>query len=278
MYMNLLEILIGKNLLSEGVEDPAKLKAIFMAGGPGSGKTRIANELFNVPKDFPLSSYGLKVINSDFDFVQLLKKEKISLDLSKLPPEEFKRLTSGPESLRAKAKGLTDKKFKLFRHSRLGLLIDGTGDTIESIQHKKYLVTSLGYDSYMIFVNTSLEVALQRNKKRDRKLPDELVKQIWSACQENTGHFQKLFGNNFRVVDNSTAGENHKDVIKSVIDFVNAPIKNPMGKRWVDNYYQLKTLNSKNTDDNLYNYSDDTSDHQVKKTPMRPRSQQHTNK
>jgi predicted kinase len=236
--MNLLEILTKKNLLKEGIEDPSILKCIFLAGGPGAGKSRIAGDLFNIPRDLPLSSYGLKLINSDHEFEFLLKKNNISLNLSKLPPEEFKKLTTGPDSLRAKAKILTAKKLHIYRQSRLGLILDGTGDSIESIQNKKRSLELYGYDCFMIFVNTNFEVALERNKKRKRVLPDELVKELWEKCQQNIGHYQNIFGNNFKVIDNSKIEGIHKSVIRAVVEFLRAPVNNKIGKKWMADYYK----------------------------------------
>lgn len=240
--MNLLEILTRKNLLREGIEDPSIFKCIFFAGGPASGKSRVAGDLFNIPRDLPLSSYGLKLINSDHEFEFLLKKSNISLDLSKLPPDEFKKLTSGPDSLRTKARSLTKKKLDLYKQSKLGLILDGTGGSIQDIQVKKRDLDINGYDSFMIFVNTSLEIALERNRKRNRVLPDALVKEIWNKTQQNIGHYQNLFGNNFRVIDNSNVEGIHKSVIKSVIEFLRTPVRNPIGKRWIENYYKLSNV------------------------------------
>ena len=53
--------------LEEGVNDPAIFKAVFLAGGPGSGKS------FVVGKS-ALTSFGLKLVNSDNAFEQALKK------------------------------------------------------------------------------------------------------------------------------------------------------------------------------------------------------------
>lgn len=240
--MDLLEILITRAFVKEGVEDPAILKCIFLAGGPGSGKSYVARNLFNIPTDLPLSSYGLKLINSDIEFEFLLKKQGLSLDLSKLSPEEFKKVTSGPESAREKAKILNKKKLDLYRQQKLGLIIDGTGDTIESIQRKKRIMEIHGYDCFMIFVNTSLDVALERNRKRERKLPDNLVKQIWNKCQENIGHFQNIFGSNFRVVDNTSPQQIHGSVIFSIKDFISRPVQNIIGREWIQNYYKSSNI------------------------------------
>ena len=57
---------------------------------------------------------------------------------------------------------------------RLGVIIDGTGHKYQSIAKKKQRMEDLGYDCYMVFVNTSLEIALKRNLERDRVVPKRL--------------------------------------------------------------------------------------------------------
>ena len=42
----LLRKLIREFLLNEGIYDPGVLNAVFMAGGPGSGKSYTAKEIF----------------------------------------------------------------------------------------------------------------------------------------------------------------------------------------------------------------------------------------
>ena len=53
------------DLLNEGVNDKGVLKAVFMAGGPGSGKSYVARELFGIPKTINVSVSGLKTVNMD---------------------------------------------------------------------------------------------------------------------------------------------------------------------------------------------------------------------
>ena len=92
-YLKLFEEFIG-----EGVNDPGILKAFFMAGGPGSGKSYVAGELFGISKaGFSTVSYdlGLKLVNSDQAFELLLKKEKIDManlmTLMKEDPEAWQK-------------------------------------------------------------------------------------------------------------------------------------------------------------------------------------------
>ena len=39
-----------KDILNEGVDDPGILKAVFLAGGPASGKSYVASNLFGIPE------------------------------------------------------------------------------------------------------------------------------------------------------------------------------------------------------------------------------------
>ena len=52
-------------LLHEGINDPGILKAVFLAGGPGSGKTYVAKGLFGIPERVNVSQTGMKMVNSD---------------------------------------------------------------------------------------------------------------------------------------------------------------------------------------------------------------------
>ena len=259
---------IIEQLILEGVDDPGILKCVFMAGGPGSGKSYIANEIFGVSHKLmtSVSASGLKLVNSDSAFEKGLKDNGISpKDLGKIEDEnpELWDMIAGDDnknSIRAKAKNLTDKQKAFYEAGRLGMIIDGTGDEVAKIKKKKEHAESLGYDCYMVFVNTSLEVALKRNAERDRTLSEDLVKKIWKDCQNNLGAFQGMFGGNFIIVDNTSYNKNiykfvdkksgkvttsdkpiARNIQKSIEQFVQKPIYNPIGKQWVLNARALKS-------------------------------------
>ena len=120
------------------------------------------------------------------------------------------------------------------------MIIDGTGHRYNKIAKLKKHAESLGYDCYMVFVNTSLKVAQERNKQRDRVLPDDLLAQSWQDVQDNLGKFQNLFGGNFRIVDNTVYKPIAKEVQKAVNKFVRKPIYNKIGQRWIKNAKALK--------------------------------------
>ena len=243
-----------KDIINEGVYDPGIFKAIFLAGGPGSGKSFVANELVGIPKggfskmDMSFAPSGVKLVNSDPEFEYFLKKVGIDpKNLADLSDEEFKKATEGDASPRAKAKKIKDAKEKLYTQGRLGLLIDGTGDDYAKIKKKNEELKKLGYDTYMLFINTTLEVAQQRNAQRDRKLPEKLVKKIWTDVQKNMGRFQGLFKGNFKIIDNSdkrvAKRESRlfpKEFYSSLNKFIKAPVKSAIAKRWIKRQLELK--------------------------------------
>jgi predicted kinase len=233
-------------MITEGVDDPGILKCVFMAGGPGSGKSYAAKEIFGVGKDLTqsFSASGLKLVNSDTAFEKGLKDNGINPKelgiIEKEDPELWDKITKGDASIRGKAKALTQKQQNFYEAGRLGMIIDGTGDEVQKIKKKMEHAKSLGYDCYMVFVNTSLEVALERNRNRDRVLPDSLVTEIWKACQNNLGAFQTMFSGNFVIVDNTVYKPINKSVQKAIDAFVRKPLYNPIGKKWVANARALK--------------------------------------
>jgi 5'(3')-deoxyribonucleotidase len=230
---------ILNEVISEGVYDPGILKAVFLAGGPGSGKTTAANQIFGVTSDsFAVS--GLKPVNSDKFFEFLLKSRNLPTDLAAMSPEEFERVTKGPNSERERAKGMMKNVYTYYVGGRLGIMIDGTGDdSIKTRKQAEELQQAFGYDVAMVFVNTSLEKAIDRNNNRDRKLPEDLVTNIWNDAQKAKEEHKRFFGANFFEVLNekdSAPGQpiNIDPIVeKQVQAFIRKPIQNPAGKDWI---------------------------------------------
>lgn len=243
-------------LLNEGVDDKGILKAIFLAGGPGSGKTWVTRGLYGIPSKMNFSVGGLKLVNQDTELEFLLKKYFGTTDLDNMPEELFADLTGvdfdGKEvemnsGMRQYAKSLTKARMESYVRGRLGVIVDGTGHKYQSIAKKKQRMEDLGYDCYMVFVNTSLEVALKRNSERDRVVPEKIVRDSWQDVQQNLGGFQRLFGRNFLIVDNSAtldedaAEKKFESLVKQGVNkFMKAPVKNSIGKKWIRRARLLK--------------------------------------
>ena len=214
-----------------------------------SGKSYAAGDIFGISKDLKTQTFtasGLKIVNLDRAYEKLLKNNGIDpKDLGKIEKEEPEIWNSllAPGGIRSHAKHLTTAQRNFYEAGRLGMIIDGTGDEVSSILSKKKEAEELGYDCYMVFVNTSLDVALERNAKRDRTLPENLVKEIWQACQNNLGKFQHIFGGRFIIVDNTVAKPVAPSVTKAIDKFINLPIQNQIGKKWILSARALKNVN-----------------------------------
>ena len=214
--------------LQEGLQDPNIFKAFFLAGGPGSGKSYVVRKT--------TGGMGLKVVNSDDIFEKLLKDAGLSL---KMPASE----EEPRDAVRSRAKSLTKKKQGNYLEGRIGLILDGTGKDYDKIAKQSTELKQLGYDTHMIFVNTSLDTALQRNAKRSRSVPEPIVVQSWKDVQSNIGKFSQHFRQNFVVVDNNDAGEDvFNMVFKQIKSLVKKKVTNPQAKEWVANQMQLRGI------------------------------------
>jgi dephospho-CoA kinase len=207
-------------IIQEGLYDPGIFKAFFLAGGPGSGKTYVNQRI--------TPGLGLKNVNSDTAFENALKKAGLSLDMP--PSEEEKR-----DIVRARAKKLTTNQLSMYIRNKLGLVIDSTARDYVKMEVAKAALTRNGYESWCIFVNTSLDVALARNAARDRTVPTDIVKKSHAEIQQNMGKLQRLFGmKNFIVIDNNKANEKILDkVYKMVRKIVKKPVTDPRAKMWM---------------------------------------------
>lgn len=214
--------------VEEGVHDPHIFKAVFMAGSPGAGKSTVANMLFR--------GSGLKVLNVDA-FWQLYNSQG--------KPGDYERYW---ELYKSQEKNLLD--------GRLGLIIDGTAKNPERMAKVKQNLESLGYETAMVFVNTSLETSLDRvvrranqvgSKDAGREIDPAFVKDAWEKTQRGLGALQALFGGAFFIVDNNR---------KPNIDFVDKTMRNWLAKKpnnqaareWMQQQMDMKRRGPANAD------------------------------
>ena len=221
---------LKEEYLQEGVYDPGIFKAYFLAGGPGSGKSFVTANAF--------AGLGLKLVNSDDVLTKYLNKEGLSL---KMPESEKEKR----DELRQKAKITTAARTDLYLQGRLGMIMDGTARDYAKISTQQRLFKFLGYQTIMMFINTSLDVALERNSNRPRSVPENIVKTNWNVVQSNMGRFQKLFQPaNFFVIDNSTS---EKELVTATLNraasIVRRTMNQPHGfiaKQWIDRQLRIK--------------------------------------
>ena len=203
-----------KSFISEGLEDIASFKAIMMAGGAGAGKSFVIALT-------GLKSHGMKVSNSDPHFERMLAKAGLTLT-----PDDIR--SAQGQAIRGDAKILTDKQKEMWLKGRLGIVIDGTGKDLDDVKAECQAMMDMGYDVGMIFVNTDLEVSIQRDNDRERTLGPKLVTDVWKAVQANRNDFKKMFGKQFVEIQNGSVGEDQIDIT--------AEANKAMGmfKRWIN--------------------------------------------
>ena len=248
------DLIEGEDVIEEGVFDDGVLKAVFTAGGPGSGKSFLADVIFGVRDSsgkpyFGNASFlgktGLKYVNSDKFFEKQLKDNNIDAgDLQRIEKEDpalwDKIQGAKPDSLRNIAKGKLNMLKSFFESGRIGMLIDGTGGRYDKMVRQKETAEALGYDTMLLFVDTSEEIAVERNANRERKLPEKKVRELWSDVQNNKDAFQNLFGDKMVVVNNDKFGPPSEDVVKELNKFVDAPVENTIGRVWIEDELEMR--------------------------------------
>lgn len=217
--------------IEEGVNDPAIFKAVFLAGGPGSGKSFIVGKT-------ALTAFGYKVVNSDNAFEMALKKAGMEMTADNI-------FSVKGQSLRDRATNLTKQRKQSYINGRLGLVIDGTGKDYEKIKKQKIELEKLGYETAMIFVNTDIETAISRDAKRDRTLGAKNITPMWQAVQKNIGRFQNLFRQNMFIVDNSDGSDYENAILgtyRKVGAWSRSPVRNRFALAWIKDQKQRRNI------------------------------------
>jgi len=211
-----------EDLITEGVYDPGVFKAVFLMGGPGSGKSTVVDQL-------ALKALGLKMVNTDKAFEVGLKKAGMTLDLR---GADFDKV----DPIRAKAKKITGKNMDAYISGRLGMIFDTTAANKSKIVSYKKMLDKLGYEYKMVFVTTSLANAQQRNSMRARKLPFDIVQKDWEAASKNADEFKKLFGRDFIEVTNdddfNTLKKKASQLYKAMLTWTSKFPSNKFALKW----------------------------------------------
>ena len=196
-------------LLKEAVGGP---KAIILAGAPGAGKGYVLKGL---------DLGGIKVLNVDNTFVNMLKQANVSLDLKNATPDE--------RSEQAKQMAAANKEFKGELQNvidgKQSFILDGTAASYNNTVKLKDQLEEAGYDVFMLYVYTDLERSLKQNQDRfeksggeDRSLAPAIVLSTWNSVTKNFEPYQQMFGDNFVSVANT--GEAMDDLEQIVTKYL----------------------------------------------------------
>jgi len=183
-------------------------KAIFVTGGPGSGKDVIIRESISESRAVELNA------SQAYDY--LADKQKLSEKTN-----DFRR-----EAIR----------------NRGPLVINGPADNIDKINYIKEELEDLGYSTVMVFVNTTNEVSQERNTKLSRMMVESIRFDKWKLAQENKKLFENSF-NNFIYIDNTGSLEEiEEDVTRTYLNinrFIDNRSYGETSLDWLENHGKL---------------------------------------
>lgn len=200
-------------------------KVIFMAGGPGSGKSTVINSLG--------LSGRLEVINPDDAYEAAMAAENIPSDRQSLLDEyvpikqEYEaaqeagdlELVAELEPGYTRLRGLLSRNMQLFAAARKDakarqlelletgkdFLVDGTGGNSKEILKTADKLKEVGFEVGMIFVDVSMETSVARDHARGeagrRRLGRKTVERSWNSVNRNFELYQDYFGDNFFRID-----------------------------------------------------------------------------
>ena len=197
------------------MEQVGNPKAIILAGAPGAGKGFILRGL---------DLGNLKVLNVDNNYINLLKKANVSLDLKNASPEGRSKAAIAMAQANKEFKG----KVAATIEGKESFILDGTAASVKQTANLKNELEEAGYDVFMLYVYTDLERSLKQNQDRfeksdgkDRSLAPAIVLRTWASVTSNFKPYEAMFGDNFVSVANTLEDEKLSDVadiIKKYLD------------------------------------------------------------
>jgi len=222
------------DLLMEQVGNP---KAIILAGAPGAGKGFILSGL---------DLGNLKVLNVDNEYINLLKKANVSLDLKNASPEGRSKAAIAMAQANKEFKG----KVAATIEGKESFILDGTAASVKQTANLKNELEEAGYDVFMLYVYTDLERSLKQNQDRfeksdgkDRSLAPAIVLRTWASVTSNFKPYEAMFGDNFVSVANTLEDEKLSDVADIIKKYLD-PFK-PTGTKPKSNAQKARSEKSK---------------------------------
>ena len=218
-----------KQFIDESVNDKGILKAVFVVGIPGAGKSYTIKQLSG--------QITPKVVNSDKATEFLSKKFGIASN-----DETWKTFFSD------RTKPMTMNLLANYLNGMLPLFVDGTSNNTGRILSRVGILESIGYDVGMVFINTKLDAAKERAAKRateiDRHVSTDFIDKVHAEAEENREYYRGKF-DFFKEVNNNPGELDDAAIMKiyrQVAGFYSQPVNNPVGRRLLE---KLQAANEK---------------------------------
>ena len=153
-------------------------KAIFVTGGPGSGKDVVIREI--------LEHVDITEVNHTQAYNYLADKKKLFEKTN-----DFRR-----ETLR----------------NHYPIIINAPADDNDKISYIKEELEELGYNTLMVFVNTSNQVSKDRNEKLTRMMFETVRHGRWVTSQNNKENYKEVFENFIQLNNNHSLDDIEEDI------------------------------------------------------------------
>ena len=182
--------------------DRGQFKAIFVTGGPGSGKDIVIREAVAEGRAVELNFIQARDYLGD--------KQKLSEKTN-----DFRR--------------------EAIRH-RGPLIINGPADDTEKITYIKEELEELGYETMMIFVHTNNKTSQERNSNLTRMMAESVREQKWYKSQQNINLFNEMY-TDLVTFDNTgnldTKEEDINDIYQATKAFLDSKIISESAYDWL---------------------------------------------
>lgn len=214
------------DFLTESVNDKGIFKSVFICGCPGSGKSYTRQRLGG--------SIDPRVVNTDTwtEFLKAYGDEKWHFFSEKI-------------------KHLSTEQLVLYMNSVLPLFVEGTSAVSSAVFRREGILKSLGYDTAFIWVETPIEIALERASKRERPVDPKFIKDMY----DKVGQLKPFYKSQFKYFFEISNGEGElsdnalSKLYTKIQGWYSKPLENPIGIQTVE---KLRERKEKYLTDSLY--------------------------
>lgn len=146
--------------------------ALFTMGLPGSGKTTVARRLFDLEAMVKIDPDAFKESHPDYD---PKNPQALHAWSNRKAEEQFAKVLYQTIHLLTTQRRTTTSTLGL--PTPADLFIDGTGTNAEKIVRRIQQAKAAGYRIQILYVQVTLETALERNAARERTVPESVLRE-----------------------------------------------------------------------------------------------------